>query len=175
MLNYDDYRCRFNLFAVFEWGVSVSERVLLYDRLKETFLLLDFGDRQFLMDYGLTVSRYYALVHIAAEPGISPSLLSNRMFCDKSNITRLLQSMEAEGYIERRAHESDRRLQRLYLSPSGRHLQQRAQTAHETFTGRRLAGIESQLLEQMAAMLAQLNQQLDMNWDVRRKFLIEEE
>ncbi|MFO7663731.1 MAG: MarR family transcriptional regulator [Chloroflexota bacterium] len=153
----------------------MSERVLLYDRLKETFLLLDFGDRQFLVDYGLTVSRYYVLVHIAAEPGICPSLLSNRMFCDKSNITRLLQSMEAEGYVERRAHESDRRLHRLYLSPAGRHLQQRAQTAHEAYTSRRLAGIDRQQMEQMAATLAQLNQQLDTNWDGSRKFLIEEE
>jgi DNA-binding MarR family transcriptional regulator len=140
---------------------SMGELVHLYDLLKETFLLLDFGDRHFLEAYGLTVSRYYALVHIAADPGLSPSRLSDRMFCDKSNITRLLHGLEAAGYVERRAHESDRRLQRLYLSPAGRQLQEQVQAAHEAYTGRRLAGIDDRQMEQISALLAGLNHRLE--------------
>lgn len=139
----------------------MHNRIHLYDLIKESFLLLDFGDRRFLGDYSLSVPRYYALVHIAAEPGLSPSRLSNRMFCDKSNITRLLQGLEAEGYIERRAHESDGRLHRIYLSPMGQQLQQQIQTEHQAYVQQRLVGLTADQVEQMSCLLDTLNQQLD--------------
>lgn len=134
----------------------------MYDAIKETFLLLDFGDRRFLETYGLTVSRYYALYHIAADPGLSPSRLSDRMFCDKSNITRLLHGLEAEGYVERHAHERDGRLQRLYLSPSGSQLQRQVQAAHEAYIGQRLCGLDPGQVEQLSATLRLLNRRLDL-------------
>ena len=97
----------------------MTDRVHLYDLIKESFLLLDFGDRLFLGKFALTVPRYYALTHIAKEPGLSPSLLSRYMFCDKSNITRLVQGLQADGLIERRPHENDGRAQRLFLTADG--------------------------------------------------------
>ena len=160
MLNYDHYRCGFNVLSC-EVG-SMCSRVHLYDLVKESFLLLDFGDRRFLEAYGLTVPRYYALNHIAADPGLSPSRLSNRMFCDKSNITRLLQGLEADGYVERRAHEHDGRLHRLYLSPAGLDLQQRIQAAHHRYVDQRLAGLSSTETEQLAETLARLAGHLDL-------------
>jgi DNA-binding MarR family transcriptional regulator len=135
----------------------------LYDLIKESFLLLDFGDRRFLEAYGLTVSRYYALTHIAADPGLSPSRLSNRMFCDKSNITRLLQSLEADGYVERQAHERDGRLHRLYLSPAGTRLQQEIRTAHEAYISRRLRALEPDQVDQLSGALHRLNHQLALD------------
>lgn len=158
MIDFGHYRCGFNVFAG-EVG-SMCNRVQLYDLIKESFLLLDFGDRRFLETYGLTVSRYYALYHIAADPGLSPSRLSNRMFCDKSNITRLLQSLEADGYVERQAHERDGRLHRLYLSPAGARLQQEIRTAHEAYIARRMGDLEPDQLEQLSATLHWLNHQL---------------
>lgn len=41
------------------------------------------------------------------------------MFCDKSNITRLVRALEDEGIVCRRPHESDGRALRLYLTDQG--------------------------------------------------------
>lgn len=139
----------------------MDEAYSLYSLLKESFLLLDFGDRRLFEQYGLTVPRYYALYHIAGSPGTSPTHLSNLMFCDKSNITRLLQGLEADGYIERRSHEHDRRVQRLYLTESGAMLQGLVAGAHNRYVADRLCTLEAGERGRLAATLQRLNHSLD--------------
>lgn len=138
----------------------MDEPYSLYSSLKESFLLLDFGDRQLFAGFGLSVPRYYALYHIAGSPGISPTHLSNLMFCDKSNITRLLQSLEAEGYIERRSHEHDRRVQRLYLTESGAMLQGQVAHAHDDYVAHRLCALGHSERTHLTATLKGLNASL---------------
>jgi DNA-binding MarR family transcriptional regulator len=132
----------------------------LYDLIKEAFLLLDFGDRTLFDQFGLSISRYYALHHIAADPGLSPSRLSQLMFCDKSNITRLLQALEGDGYVERRQHEQDGRIQRLYLTEPGCHLHNKACAAHLGLIERRFAGMAEPAEAQLTITLTTLNRAL---------------
>jgi DNA-binding MarR family transcriptional regulator len=138
----------------------MTDRVRLYDLIKESFLLLDFGDRLFLEKFALTVPRYYALTHIAKEPGLSPSLLSRYMFCDKSNITRLVQGLQADGLIERRPHEKDGRAQRLFLTAEGAKLQAQASAAHRGYVDARLMALEGCTADQVTEVLAYLNRSL---------------
>lgn len=138
----------------------MEEAYLLYSLLKESFLLLDFGDRQMFEQFGLTVPRYYAMHHIAMSPGTSPSQLSNLMFCDKSNITRLLHGLEADGYVERRPHEYDGRVQRLFLTESGANLQRRVASAHTSYVQHRLCGLTQGERSRLSVTLQELNRSL---------------
>ena len=108
----------------------MEDQEQLYNLIKETFLLLDAGDRRFFGQHGLTVPRYYALYHIAEKPGISLSQLSNRMFCDKSNVTRIIKGLEGDGYVLRKSHETDGRALRLYLTTAGAAIFKDASDAH---------------------------------------------
>jgi DNA-binding MarR family transcriptional regulator len=110
----------------------------LYNLLKESFLLLDFGDRQLFSRYNLTAPRFYALFHINREPGISSTQLSDRMFCDKSNATRIIKGLEAEGYVVRKPHETDGRSLRLFLTEEGTAVCQKVITAHQAYNQARL-------------------------------------
>lgn len=143
----------------------MTDRVRLYDLIKESFLLLDFGDRLFLEKFDLTVPRYYALAHIANDPGLSPSLLSRFMFCDKSNITRLIHGLIAEGLVERRPHETDGRAQRLFLTEAGQSLYARAARAHRGFVDTRLMVLEGCTADQITDVLIFLNQSLSDSLD----------
>lgn len=140
----------------------MTDKVQLYNLIKESFLLLDFGDRLFLEHYALSVPRYYALSHIAAVPGLSPSLLSRYMFCDKSNITRLIHGLENDGLVERRPHECDGRGQRLYLTPVGASLHHDAAQAHHRYVEERLSAVES---EEIIDTLSRLNKSLGKELD----------
>ncbi|HQF70498.1 MAG TPA: MarR family transcriptional regulator [Promineifilum sp.] len=131
----------------------MTGREHLYDLIKESFLLLDFGDRTLFERYGLSVSRYYALHHIAGNPGLSPSRLSQLMFCDKSNITRLLQGLEADGYVTRHVHERDARIQRLFLTDKGLRLHREVWTVHLTFIEQRLGLLSSEDSQQLETTL----------------------
>ena len=132
----------------------------LYDLIKESFLLLDFGDRALFERYGLSVSRYYVLHHIAGNPGLSPSRLSQLMFCDKSNITRLLQGLEADGYVTRHAHERDARVQRLFLTDPGQELHGQVCAAHMDSIQARLSALPSEASKHLEMALAHLNKAL---------------
>jgi DNA-binding MarR family transcriptional regulator len=108
----------------------MDEANALYNVLKEIFLLLDDGDRHLLADFNLTVPRFYALFHLGAHPGLSVSELSDLMFCDKSNVTRLVQGLEVENLVRRRRHESDGRVHRLFLTSEGEALRRQALAIH---------------------------------------------
>ncbi|MBP6015730.1 MAG: MarR family transcriptional regulator [Candidatus Promineofilum sp.] len=138
----------------------MAESVRLYDVIKESFLLLDFGDRLFLAGFGLTVSRYYVLAHVAREPGLSPSSLSRYMFCDKSNITRLVHGLQDNGLIDQQPHERDGRTHRLFLTASGATLYGQASRAHRRYIEVRLQVAEVYRTEQLIDTLAHLNRSL---------------
>jgi DNA-binding MarR family transcriptional regulator len=97
----------------------MSRAYALYSLIKDIFFLLDDGDRHLLGEYDLTVSRFYILYHLGEQPGLSVSELSDAMFCDKSNITRLIRSMEEEGLVNRLPHPTDGRALSLQLTPAG--------------------------------------------------------
>jgi len=132
----------------------------LYGLLKETFLLLDFGDRRLLARFDLTVARYYALYHLAEAPGISLSQLSSRMFCDKSNMTRITKGLEADGYVQRCAHEHDGRVQRLYVTDAGLARVAEVTAAHRVFNEARLSCFNAQQQQTLLLHVAQLRNQL---------------
>lgn len=116
----------------------MAQSIAIYSLLKEIFLLLDDGDRRLFDRFSLTVPRYYVLFHLGAEPGISVSQLSRLMFCDKSNITRLIHGMQSEGLVTRRPHESDGRVLRLFLTQQGEDLRSEVVAAHEAANRRRI-------------------------------------
>lgn len=132
----------------------------LYNLIKETFLLLEDGDRQLFGLYDLTVPRFYALFHIGNEPGISSSRLSERMLCDKSNVTRIVKGLEAEGYIVRKPHETDGRTLRLFLTEPGEMLRRQVVDAHTTYNQARLHYISKIEQDGLLQGLAKLNEHL---------------
>lgn len=132
----------------------------LYNLLKEAFLLLDFGDRQLFTRYNLTAPRFYALFHINREPGISSTQLSDRMFCDKSNATRIIKGLEGEGLVLRQPHETDGRSQRLFLTDSGTAVCQKVIDAHQAYNQARLDCITDIERGGLIQGLIRLNQRL---------------
>jgi DNA-binding MarR family transcriptional regulator len=132
----------------------------LYTLLKEIFLIIDDGDRRFFDRYSLTVSRFYAIFHIGEEPGISSSHLSNRMLCDKSNITRIVKGLEADGHVMRKPHETDGRSRRLFLTRKGRGVLDEASVAHDAYNEARLDCISEIEQDNLLGGLTKLKQRL---------------
>jgi DNA-binding MarR family transcriptional regulator len=121
----------------------MTNKEALYNLIKETFIVLDDGDRRLFSRFGLTPPRFYVLHHISEEPGISSSDLSQKLLCDKSNVTRIVRGLEGAGYIERKPHESDGRALRLYLTPTGTAICNQVHTAHKAYNVTRLTSIDA--------------------------------
>lgn len=144
----------------------MSERETLYNLLKQTFILLDDGDRRLFGRYSLSPTRYYALLHISETPGLSSSELSDRLLCDKSNVTRIVKGLENSGYIIRKPHETDGRTLRLYLTTKGKEVCAAVSFAHQTYNELRLNCIDEisqgNLLENLSLLNDSLQNELSL-------------
>ncbi len=136
----------------------------LYTTLKEIYLSLDNGDRRLLEAFNLSVPRFYLLKHIAENPGISLTQLSTLMLTDKSNITRLIKSVEAKDLVFKVRNETDGRALSLYLTSTGQKLLDEASLAHQEFTEERFSPVYEQvngLLTRLVAVKEILEDQLE--------------
>jgi len=142
----------------------MEDEVSLYTTLKEIYFSIDNGDRQLLEGYKLSVPRYYLLRHIAENPGITLTQLSSLMLTDKSNITRLIKSVETEGLVCKQKHQTDGRAISLFLTDYGQQLSREAADAHDSFTSQRFSPIREQangILEELVEIKTMLENQLD--------------
>jgi MarR family transcriptional regulator, transcriptional regulator for hemolysin len=67
-------------------------------------------------ELGLTRSQWWVLNNLFRNQGITQSELAEILEIEKPSLGRLLDRLEAKGWIERRADPADRRAKRLHLT-----------------------------------------------------------
>jgi DNA-binding MarR family transcriptional regulator len=72
--------------------------------------------------FDLTPQLFQALHVLAEYPDPSMREFAERMFCDASNATGLVDRLERRGLAERRASDSDRRAKVVHMTPAGARL-----------------------------------------------------
>ncbi len=75
----------------------------------------DFSAR--VRDYDLTHTQWQALATLSVQEGIKQAELANLLQVQPISLGRLIDRMEAAGWVERRAAPNDRRAIQLYLTP----------------------------------------------------------
>ena len=66
---------------------------------------------------GFTLSQCKVLVYLARHEGVSQARLGELTEIEPMNLVRILDHMELEGWLERRADPADRRARQLFLKP----------------------------------------------------------
>lgn len=118
-------------------------RITTFGRLVEAYAALtDVLGRELEREVGLPLLWLGVMLHIARSPqGVRPlGELMNATAFTSGGVTRLVDRMEAVGYVERRKCPSDRRVQFVALTPQGEALLERALPVH-------LRGIQEHLLD----------------------------
>jgi DNA-binding MarR family transcriptional regulator len=72
-----------------------------------------------LNELGLGFAQAHALRMLDPDEPIAMSALAERLFCDASNVTGLVDRLEARGLVERGSAANDRRVKALTLTPAG--------------------------------------------------------
>jgi len=91
---------------------------LVYDVAR---LLREWFNNQAL-PFDLTQAQSRALVHLKRSEGVNQATLANILDIQPITLVRQLDKLEEKGLIERRQDSSDRRMQRLYLTPDAESL-----------------------------------------------------
>lgn len=129
--------------------------------ISNSFIHLDDSDRQLMRHFGLTVTQFWALVHLQDEEGRSLSELANLLICDKSNVTSIVDKLEESGLAERkRGKAGDRRYTRVVLTKEGHELRNRVITARELLIQLRLGTLQPDELSQLVRSLQRLSEVL---------------
>jgi DNA-binding MarR family transcriptional regulator len=111
-----------------------------------------------LATVGLSMPKFSALTHLAnAHEALSLSECAARMTCVRSNITQLMDRLEADGLVQRIEDPADRRTVRAALTPLGVKRQaagaQEVEKVHKEFA-RTLAGVDLAALKRALDAIA---------------------
>jgi DNA-binding MarR family transcriptional regulator len=71
---------------------------------------------------GLTRAQWLVIARVHRRPGLSQSEVADLLEIEKASAGRLIDRMEAKGWLRRHADASDRRVNRLHLTPQARRL-----------------------------------------------------
>ncbi|MDQ0143405.1 MarR family winged helix-turn-helix transcriptional regulator [Cupriavidus necator] len=118
---------------------------------------------QALMPFDLDMSQYLVLSMLAADAGepSMPSELGATLDATRTQMTRLLDGLEARALLRRRASASDRRSLELTLTPAGRRLLERAAPAVHAAYGEAWAPLGASGLASATRTLTVLHQTLE--------------
>jgi len=72
--------------------------------------------------YEMTRAQWLVIARVHRRPGLSQSEVADLLEIEKASAGRLIDRMEAKGWLTRRADARDRRINRLHLTPTAEHL-----------------------------------------------------
>ena len=102
------------------------------DRLTEAIELLFFAYRDFISDpdelldeYGFGRAHHRVVHFVGRNPGITVAELLNILRITKQSLARVLKQLIERGFVAQETGKQDRRQRLLYLTASGRELEER--------------------------------------------------
>jgi DNA-binding MarR family transcriptional regulator len=109
---------------------------------------------------GLTRAQWLALTRLHRRPGASQSELAEMMEVEKATVGRLVDRLEAKGWVERRAQAGDRRVNRVYLTSEALRLHKRIWHIAETTVEDALAQLSRREAAQLRKLLGHVKSRL---------------
>ena len=109
---------------------------------------------------GLTRSQWQAIAYLSKNEGIHQGALAQLLEIEPITLVRILDKLEERGLIERRQHQTDRRIWLLYLRDAARPLLADIQPLAEATRAEALSGVSREsrdsLLETLELMKTNL-------------------
>jgi DNA-binding MarR family transcriptional regulator len=109
---------------------GLRDRQHPYRLVHDVYVLLDYGDRLVLNQFGLTTTQYRLLNLIDYAHGLRHTKLSERVIRSKSQVTRTVDTLEQMGLVRSIDDGSDGRAQLVMLTRKGEKLRERANKEH---------------------------------------------
>jgi DNA-binding MarR family transcriptional regulator len=109
---------------------------------------------------GLTRAQWLVLTRVHRRPGASQSELAEMMEVEKASAGRMIDRLEAKGWVERRAQDGDRRVKRVHLTPEAERVHKRIWRIAEVTVDDALANFSAQEGAQLRKLLARVKQNL---------------
>ncbi|HUC09144.1 MAG TPA: MarR family transcriptional regulator [Stellaceae bacterium] len=113
---------------------------------------------------GLPITRRQAavLLYIARKEGVSQAEVANWLDIEPIALVRMLDKLHEEGFVERRAHPTDRRVRTLWLMPAARTVVKRILEINLAIREEAFAGLNAGARETLIAALGSVKDNLTL-------------
>src|SRR6478735_5032218 len=111
-------------------------------------------------ELGITRAQWLALTRLHRHPGISQSDLADLMEIERASAGRMIDRMEANGWVERRALDGDRRVKRVYLTAAAEQVHRRIWSVAEATVDDALGDLSSEEAAQLMRLLGRVKNTL---------------
>jgi DNA-binding MarR family transcriptional regulator len=115
--------------------------------------------------HGMTRAQWMILVRLDRQPGMSQNELAQLIEVEPITVGRLVDRLEARGFVERRPDASDRRIWRLHLTSAATPMLQEIAAARAELNGLLVGGIAKKNLD--AAIDCLLEMKANLATDTR--------
>ncbi len=132
----------------------------IYQQLREITVYLEYGDRMTLESVLLEPLSYNALLMLDGEAGLRMGELRDRLLCDKSRMTRVIDRLEQFGLAERVEDPKDRRATQVVITPKGEAQLARARQVHDASLNKRFGALSRREQDQLEQLLDKLTTSL---------------
>ena len=109
---------------------------------------------------GLTRAQWLVLTRLYRRPGASQTELADMLEIDRASAGRMIDRMQKNGWVERRADSDDRRINRLYLTADARRAHKDMWAVAEATVDDALAPLSAAEREQFTRLAARVKGQL---------------
>ena len=111
-------------------------------------------------DLGLTRAQWSVLAHLYRRDGIQQNSLAKLMEIKPISLTRQLDRLEANSWIERRNDPSDRRAKNIYLTPKAKPMLDKLSTLGHQVQEKALVGVNAKDRETLKSALKKIRENL---------------
>jgi DNA-binding MarR family transcriptional regulator len=108
--------------------------------------------------FGITRAQWAVLAKVERSEGMKQSELAEQMEMQPITLTRLVDKLCDNGWIERRGDETDRRVNRLYLRKTGRQLLGKLSGLRSELTATAIEGINPADAHRLLGQLEQIKE-----------------
>jgi MarR family transcriptional regulator for hemolysin len=116
-------------------------------------------------ELGITRAQWLLLTRLHRNPGVSQSELADLMEVERASAGRMIDRMEANGWVERRARDGDRRVKRVYLTEEAERVHRQIwRVAEETVEGA-LSDLSATEAAQLMRLLGRVKKSLVADGD----------
>jgi DNA-binding MarR family transcriptional regulator len=116
-------------------------------------------------ELGITRAQWLVLTRLHRHPGVSQSELADLMEVERASAGRMIDRMEANGWVERRAQNGDRRVKRVYLTAEAELVHRRIWRIAEATVENALSDLSPQESAQLMSLLGRVKKTLSEDVD----------
>jgi MarR family transcriptional regulator for hemolysin len=132
-----------------------AEREVLFQLVDTARAMRTYMD-QCVRRQGMTRAQWAVLLRLERHEGMTQAEMADALEIQPISLVRLIDRLCEQRQVERRPHESDRRANRLYLTPKGRETLERLAPLGQEIAGQLLAGFGASEMRQLMRRLLRI-------------------